>query len=211
MREYKTLSAKTKKILEAPEGYDVDFKSQANGVKVRDIVAFANTPSGGTILVGVEEMTNSNGVQRGRVIGCSVDDDAVLQIRNKACDCIPPVDVEILTENLNKKPILRVEIAGSKKVPHCTKTGEYSIRTDRRTRGLWPEELLSIYLNREAEQFLGKFRKAIEETEGKIDHLSGNLQLITSEIMRTVENLQRDINADLQDVFSNARRCKHEF
>src|SRR5689334_297855 len=124
MREYKRLSAKTKNILAAPEGFDVDFKATADGIKQKDIIAFANSPGGGTILIGVEEFTNRQGVQRGRIIGCAVDDKAILQVRNKATDCTPPVEMEIFTENLTQKPILRVEIPASTKIPHCTKNGE---------------------------------------------------------------------------------------
>lgn len=167
MPEYKTLSAKTKRLLASPEGYDVDFKSDADGIKQKDLIAFANSAHGGTILVGVKEYTNSSGVQRGVVL----------------------------------------EIPRSNKVPHCTKKGEYSIRSDRRTRGLFPEELLAILLQKESEQFLGKFRLAIAETEEKIDEMKYQLSADTIEIHDIVSQLKEEVGQELSNIFAHAEEA----
>ena len=207
MPEFKTLTAKTKRLLASPEGYDVDFKSDADALKQKDLIAFANSANGGTILVGVQEYTNASGVQRGRVCGCSVDDSSALKIRNQAADCIPPVELEMITENINKKPVFRVEIPRSEKAPHCTKKGEYSIRSDRRTRGLFPEELLAIFLQKESEQFLGKFRQAIAETEEKIDEMKYQLSADTTEIHDTVWQLKQEVGQELSNIFAHAEEA----
>lgn len=207
MPEYKTLSAKTKRLLASPEGYDVDFKSDADGIKQKDLIAFANSAHGGTILVGVKEYTNSSGVQRGVVCGCTVDDGSALKIRNLAADCIPPIELEVITENINKRPIFRLEIPRSNKVPHCTKKGEYSIRSDRRTRGLFPEELLAILLQKESEQFLGKFRLAIAETEEKIDEMKYQLSADTIEIHDIVSQLKEEVGQELSNIFAHAEEA----
>ena len=88
-REYKQISQRAKSLLSKPEGVDVDFKREINGIKSRDLVSFANSPQGGAILVGVDEYTNKNGLQRGQVVGCDVDDSARLSLINKATDCYP--------------------------------------------------------------------------------------------------------------------------
>lgn len=207
MSEFKALTAKTRKLLDSPEGHDVDFKSDADGIKQKDLIAFANSANGGTILVGVQEYTNEDGVQRGRICGCTVDDVSALKIRNQAADCIPPLELEVITENINKKAIFRIEIPRSERAPHCTKKGEYSIRSDRRTRGLFPEELLATFLQKESEQFLGKFRKAIAETEEKIDEMRLQLSADSTEIHDIVWQLKEDVGKELSNIFSHAEEA----
>lgn len=207
MPEFKALTTRTKRLLASPEGFDVDFKSDAEGIKQKDLIAFANSANGGTILVGVEEYTNASGVQRGRVCGCSVDDGSALKIRNQAADCIPPIELEMITENINEKPIFRLEIPQSNKAPHCTKKGEYSIRSDRRTRGLFPEELLAIFLQKESEQFLDKFRQAITETEEKIDEMRYQLSADTIEIHDIVSQLKEEVGQELSNIFAHAEEA----
>lgn len=207
MSEFKTLTAKTKKLLDSPEGYDVDFKTNVDGIKQKDLIAFANSPNGGTILVGVQEYTNGAGVQRGKVCGCAVDDPSALKIRNLASDCFPPLELEIVTENISRKPIFRIEIPQSKYAPHCTKKGEYSIRSDRRTRGLLPEELLALFLQKESEQFLGKFRQAITETEEKIEEMRFQLSADSNEIQNLVWELKQEVGQELSNIFSHAEEA----
>jgi len=70
-KEYKGLTADTKRLLAGQEGHGVDFKVKPDGVKAEDFVAFANG-RGGTILVGVAEETGEHGLQEGVVVGCSI-------------------------------------------------------------------------------------------------------------------------------------------
>eukprot|EP01155_Anaeramoeba_flamelloides_P029288 Anaeramoba_flamelloidesa849851_7.p2 GENE.a849851_7~~a849851_7.p2 ORF type:complete len:129 (+),score=22.96 a849851_7:54-440(+) len=124
-REYRRLSRRTKYLLSLPEGLNVDFKREVQAVKSSDLVAFANTPQGGTLLIGIDEYTSDNGVQRGRVVGCDVDDKARLTLVNKSTGCIPNVEVQIFTENLAAStPILRVEIPSGLHKPYCTQRGK---------------------------------------------------------------------------------------
>ena len=141
-KEYRGLTQRTRSLLRVSEGMNVDFKREVSGIKSRDLVAFANTPLGGTILVGIDEYTDAEGVQRGRVVGCDVDDNARLVIVNKATDCFPTVELAIFVENVAKKPILRIEIPPGHYKPYCTQRGEYCIRSDARVRALFPDELL---------------------------------------------------------------------
>jgi predicted HTH transcriptional regulator len=62
-RRTNTLSGTTQTLLSQGESELADFKRTPDGINVDDLVAFANTDSGGTILVGIDEQTNTNGAQ----------------------------------------------------------------------------------------------------------------------------------------------------
>jgi len=127
-KRVKALSKATKAFLLAGESERVDFKRTPDGVSTDDLVAFANTDIGGNILIGIEEVAHQDGSQRGHVVGCDVGDQAILQILNKATNCIPPLAIEIHIENLDARPILRIEIPSSENKPHCTPKGVYCRR-----------------------------------------------------------------------------------
>ena len=164
-REYKRLSRRTRLLLSQAEGRDVDFKVSPVGVKHKTLIAFANSVSGGAILIGVEEFTSGDGVQRGRIVGCDVSDSARLQIQNKALSSVPPINIQIFTENLSQRPILRVEVPSGPNKPYCSQAGEYAIRSDNRNRALQPNELLQLFMERESEQFLSRFKTAVGKLE----------------------------------------------
>ena len=69
-----TLSLQARYLLNKEEGNDVDFKRNRSGLKSEDLVAFANSPTGGTILIGVDEEEDATGKQRGKVVGCKIGD-----------------------------------------------------------------------------------------------------------------------------------------
>ncbi|WP_210396841.1 AlbA family DNA-binding domain-containing protein [Motiliproteus sediminis] len=167
-REFRGISQRCHQLLKMPEGINVDFKRDLSGIKTRTLVAFANSPLGGAVLVGVDEYTTGDGVQRGCVVGCPVDDTARMSIINKATDCIPNLDIEVFVENVSRQPFLRIEIASGRHKPYCTQRGEYAIRTDGRIRALFPDELLAIFMDREGEQFLSRFRNAVYQLENQV-------------------------------------------
>lgn len=167
-REYKGISSAARALLRGDEGLEVDYKESLRGLKQDDLVAFANRPEGGSILVGVEEITLDDGRQRGKPLGIAVGDDEKLMIVNKAVDCIPPIQVEIFVENLNKAPFYRVEIGESLARPHCTAAGAYRIREDGRNRPLRPSEIAEILMEREAAEFRKRFLEATEHLEGTL-------------------------------------------
>ncbi|WP_324768716.1 ATP-binding protein [Pokkaliibacter plantistimulans] len=174
-REFRGISRRARHLLSMPEGSGVDFKRDLSGIKSHLLVAFANSAEGGALLVGVEEYTTTSGVQRGRVVGCPVDDDARLLILNKASDCIPNIDIQIYVENLSTRPFLRIEIPSGKHKPYCTQKGEYTTRTDARTRALYPDELLNLFMDREGELFLSRFREAATRLEQTLQGISYSL------------------------------------
>ncbi len=103
-RIFKRISKKAKKVLEMAETYDVEFKESGNNFKGEDLVSFANSEYGGTILIGVKEIKDKDGNQKGKVVGCSVGDKEKLSLISKAQQCSPPVDLEVFIENMNTTP-----------------------------------------------------------------------------------------------------------
>ncbi|MBL3587295.1 ATP-binding protein [Rhodovulum sulfidophilum] len=151
-----------------------DFKRQPAGISADDLVAFANSEGGGSILAGVDEAVVGK-AQIGHVCGCDVSDGTVLQILNKAVSCIPPVSIDIYIENLDDKPILRVEVPPSPTKPHCTPKGVYCCRDGARNRPLHPSELLRLFLDSEASAFAARFEVAAERITAELNNLETSL------------------------------------
>ncbi len=128
VREFRTITKKTKALLKRSEDYEVDYKISVGGIESKDFVAFANSSNGGTILVGVDEINDENGFQKGKVVGCDVGDESKLTIINKATPCRPPVELDIIIENTSDKPIYRIDIPSGYNKPYCTNSGQYLIR-----------------------------------------------------------------------------------
>lgn len=160
---YMSISRKSRMLLNRPEGFDVDFKLTVKGVDAIDMVAFANSGKGGVILVGVEETEDVNSMQKGKIIGCTVGDKERLYVLSKAESCVPPVEVNIIIENYARKPFYRIEIPSGKEKPYCTAGGTYKIRGDGRTNTLLPGRLLSLFIEKQSEDFFIRFREATKE------------------------------------------------
>ncbi|OYY89896.1 MAG: hypothetical protein B7Y45_10050 [Sphingomonas sp. 28-66-16] len=173
-KRLKLLSDTTRAHLAAGEGQLVDFKRAPDGVSADDLVAFANAANGGTILAGVGEQS-VDGAQVGVVLGCDVSDNTILQLLNKAISCIPPVSIDVVIENLNDRPILRIGVQSSPTKPHCTPKGLYCRRDGARNRALHPSELLKIFLDTEAQVFAERFESAAAHISEEIGNLEGSL------------------------------------
>ncbi len=212
-REYRGLSRRTQQLLNMAEGPRVDFKRDVSGIKSRDLVAFANSIHGGTILIGVDELTSADGVQRGQVVGCAVDDNARLTLVNKATDCYPTVEIELYVENLASKPMLRLEIPPGIHKPYCTQYGDYAIRGDGRNRALLPDELLAIFMERESEQFLARFQDAVSRLEQQLVHmrhlLSSGMLDVSEHISELDTQLSRTTSRLGQLTDSNKKRSRN--
>ncbi|NLI93896.1 MAG: ATP-binding protein [Peptococcaceae bacterium] len=160
---YMSVSRKSRALLNRQEGLDVDFKLTVKGIEATDLVAFANSEKGGTILAGVGEDEDVYTLQKGKIIGCSVGDKERLYILSKAESCVPPVEVNIIIENYARKPFYRIEIPSGKDKPYCTAGGTYKIRGDGRTNNLLPGRLLSLFIEKQSEIFFNRFREATKE------------------------------------------------
>ncbi|WP_108171858.1 helix-turn-helix domain-containing protein [Christiangramia gaetbulicola] len=185
---FKTLTKSTEKLLEFGENETVDYKRDLKGLKSEDLVAFANSENGGIILIGVEEKSNGK-TQIGEIYGCDTSDKSRLVIMSKALACIPPISLSIIIENTNKKPIFRLEIPSGIQKPHCTSGGTYKIRKDGRNSVLTPNEILEIYLTKEAKKFNKQFKKATKHLVENIDNVSSTIDFMESTISSKVENI----------------------
>jgi predicted HTH transcriptional regulator len=174
-RRTKTISKLTKTLLAEGEGERADFKRIPDGISADDLVSFANTDVGGSILAGIEEQSGSGGVQIGVVRGCDVTDSTILQITNKALSCVPPVAIEVYIENLGKTPFLRVDVSPSQTKPHCTPKGVYCRRDGSRNRPLHPGELLKMFLESESRAFAEKFEAAATRITNDLGELEDSL------------------------------------
>jgi hypothetical protein len=192
--EYKALSKKVKSLLTREEDEEVDWKKSLTSLDPEDIVAFANSKNGGTILIGVEEFTDSEGKQKPNIVGCTIGDTNKMRIQTKAQNCIPPIEVIIIAENVKKEPFYRVEIPSGDKKPYCTSKGIYKIRDDGNNKAITPDKLLSIFIEAESEIFLKRFKTAAKELE---DVLYDSYQEI-NEVKSSLENMLPQIE-ELQE------------
>jgi Putative DNA-binding domain len=173
-KRIKELSKLTRELLAEGESVRADFKRLPDGISADDLVAFANSEAGGSILAGVDEQVVDK-AQIGIVRGCNVSDASVLQILNKAVSCIPPVSIDVYIENLDDKPILRVDVPPSQTKPHCTPKGIYCRRDGARNRPLHPSELLRLFLDSEATAFAARFEVAAERIMAELSSLESSL------------------------------------
>ena len=173
--EYRTLTADTKRILNGQEGRAIDFKVKPDGVKAEDFVALANA-QGGTILVGVEEQTNSKGKQSGRLVGCSITDKVRQGFISTAASCRPAIDISVRIENsTSKQPIYRIDVPAGGEKPYCTSSGLYKIRAEGQNIAIDPPLMKAIILEQEADQFVARFKAAGDDLLRQIDRVHADL------------------------------------
>jgi predicted HTH transcriptional regulator len=170
-QEYRAISPRAHRLLSREEGYDVDFKRSVSGLHSEDLVAFANSPDGGAILIGVDEDETKNGLQRGKVVGCPVGDAEKLSILNRAESCIPRLEIDVVVENVDDVPFFRVEIPSGNHKPYCTSGGVYKIRGDGLNKPLTPTRLLAIFMENEQQVFIERFRNATKDLEETLNRI----------------------------------------
>lgn len=171
------------------EGIDVEFKESVGGVDSTDLVAFANSPEGGAILIGVHETKDENGLQRGEPVGIAIGDDSKLKIINKAMSCVPPVHVEVFAENLSDKPFYRLEVPPGPLKPYCSSGGTYKLRVDGRIRPLHPEALLDLFLQREGTKFRERFAEATQQIVADLRSTLGSIEEIKGVVDQKLEGI----------------------
>ena len=190
---YKRISKRSRDLLASGEGKYVDYKESVKGIHADDFVAFANSKEGGALLIGVEEITTTKGVQIGRPIGCAVDDKSRLQIMGKALSCSPAVQIELFIENTESKPFFRVEISSGAHKPYSTSNGTYKIREDGRNNPILPEALLKMFLDREGEEFRSRFSEATGELERRMGEASATVDGLEQVISSKIEEIGRTL------------------
>lgn len=203
-KEFKTISKRPKKMLEGEEGFDVEFKESVKALESSDLVAFANSHSGGTILVGIREKKRKRGRSKAQIIGCPIGDGQKQRILGKAGACVPGIDVEIITENLNKTPFYRIEIPSGKNKPYATLGGTYKIRDDGRTKALLPGSLLNMFLESESDRFFTRFTSATKELESQVKQTHVNLLNEMNNFTFQLQDLTSNTEEKLDHIFGTA-------
>lgn len=206
--EFKGISKRAKTLLRMEEGYDVEFKKSTGGLDNSDIVAFANSETGGAILIGVKETKTGTGQQKGEVKGCPIGDEEKLKILNKAESCVPPVAVEIFLENSKAKPFYRVEIPSGEEKPYCTPSGIYKIRGDGRTLALLPGRLLTMFMERESEEFVERFREATRGLEESLASTKRKLKREMKLLLDYIGKMSFNIGRELEGIFYTAQSAE---
>lgn len=174
--EYKSITADTQRLIDGQEGLEVEFKSEPSGVKPETLVAFANG-IGGTILVGVDESTSKKELQRGVVVGSKVGDKIKQGFVSTANSCRPPIEISIRVENSGSdKPIFRLDVSEGADKPYATSSGLYKIRSEGQNVAIDPGMITAIILEREADEFVSRFKHASDELVTKLNEIYRDLE-----------------------------------
>ena len=181
-----------------------EFKRNARAVSTDVLVAAANTvvldrvPAGHiTVLVGVDEEENPmTGLVTGNVVGIDNLERARGLVTARASSTLPvPVRVTIVEENTaTSKPFLRVQVAPTR-APHYTQDGKRVTRHGASTRAITDEELVDLYLEREAEAFERRFADVAQGLEE-------SLADVARFVSRNFEGLTRNLDTQLLQIDS---------
>ncbi|MDT4891215.1 MAG: hypothetical protein QOE97_250, partial [Pseudonocardiales bacterium] len=141
------------------------------------------------LLVGVQEVEDhATGLVRGEPCGLPKGlDRAVARIQDLASRTRPiPVDVFIIEEGVAETtPFLRMEVRPTM-APHFDDEGRRQTRNGRSTRALTDEELLQIYLKREAGSFAARFQQVSEALHEAVGGIGSQVESIADAIETTI-------------------------
>ncbi len=212
-KTFKGLSKRAQFLLNREEGGDMDFKRSVSSFKSDDIVAFANSKTGGTLLLGVDEIKDERGRQIGKIVGCEISDDSKMTILNRANSCIPPIEIDVFIENDDALPFYRIEIPSGKNKPYCTSGGTYKIRDDGQNKTLEPRLLLELFLEKESNTFIDRFQAATKELDNILKVTHNLVHHQKKDIEKDLITLRKTLRAisDDADLASNLSKNAHHF
>jgi len=196
---YKTITQATRKLLDADESENHDFKETLASVKPEDFVAFANRSGGGNLLIGVREPDKEKGT-KAEIVGCAVGDQAKVSLYEKAQSCRPPIRIQINVENSNKTPFLRIIIPNSDHKPHCTEKGVYKLRQGPKNAVLVPEHLLEIFLETQKRAFVQNFSEASKELSDELEQIKITVDSVMGFVSHELIELQEQLEKQLSEV-----------
>ncbi len=189
------MSADAQRMLALGESGRYEFKRDAEAVSPRILATLANwvalDPSREVahLLVGVDEIEDpETGLVSGVPFGLSKGlDKAVARLQDVASKTRPiPVDIFIIEEAVNEAvPFLRVEVRPTMP-PHFDDEGRRQTRQGRSTRALTDDELLRIYLDREAGSFAARFRHTAAELREAVGVVGSQVDQIGEAIDRNI-------------------------
>ena len=172
-----------------------EFKRDADELKPGVFAALANSVAldpereAAHLLVGVDEVEDEGtGLVSGTPVGLSKGlDRTVARLQDLIGRTRPiPVDAFIVEEAVaDDRPFIRIEIRPSMP-PHYDDEGRRQTRQGRSTRALTDDELLRIYLDREAGSFAARFRHAGEELRAAVGAVGSQVDDIAGAIDRQI-------------------------
>lgn len=185
-----------------------EFKRDAEAVTVGLLAALANwvaaEPSRDVVhlLVGVDEVEDkTTGLVSGVPVGLPKGlDKAVSRIQDMASRTRPiPVDAFIVEEAVAEAiPFVRVEVRPTMP-PHFDDQGRRQTRQGRSTRALTDDELLRIYLDREAGSFASRFRQTSEELRSAVGAVGSQVDQIAEGIEKRIAEPIAQLTITAQD------------
>ncbi len=192
---YQQVSATARRMLALGESGRYEFKRDAEAVTVALLAALANWVAVGPgrevahLLVGVDEVEDkTTGLVRGIPSGLAKGlDKGVARIQDLASLTRPiPVDAFIVEEGVgHPTPFIRVEVRPTMP-PHFDDQGRRQTRQGRSTRALTDDELLRIYLDREAGSFAARFRQTSEELRSAVGAVGNQVDEIADGIEKHI-------------------------
>lgn len=195
-------------IFTREEDSEIEYKESISGLKSEDLVAFANSKSGGFIFIGVKDDISNAGRQIGSIVGCKINDSSKLSILDRAQSCRPAVNVEITNLKYSGKDIYRIYIPSGDHKPYCTEGGTYKIRDDGRNRALYPNELLSLFMETERDKFLLSFKEATTSMEDEMIKTREVILNETNEMITKLKNFEESVYSTLNNIESSAENAE---
>lgn len=192
---YQGISEDAAQMLALGESGRFEFKRDVDAVSAKLLAALANWVALDTdravayLLVGVQEVEDRTtglvwGDPRGLPKGL---DKAVSRIQDVASQTRPvPVDAFIVEENVaGSAPFVRVEVRPTMP-PHFDDEGRRQTRQGRSTRAMTDEELLRVYLDREAGSFAVRFRQTSEDLRAAIGAIGNQVDDVAAAIEENI-------------------------
>ena len=176
--DYKQICTAESELLTAADGPKIVFETYLKKLSPTLLVAFANMPTGGTIMV-----TNTKS---------STDNDSTESyIDGMAACCLPPLVLSIQEKKVDGNCCFQVEVPASEDRPYCTEDGEYVVWSEGKIRTLPPHELQALFLKQESKAQVSPLKGAQEE--------SGTEQIL--EVISSVEKNVYEGNVDTDKSF----------
>ncbi|GAB3236912.1 hypothetical protein GCM10027447_35640 [Glycomyces halotolerans] len=201
---YRHTSADAEALLAAGESAGIEYKRDAKAVESATLAALSNwvalDPSREVahLLVGVEEVTDrATGLTFGVVYGLSkgLEKSVARLLDVSSCTYPIPVDLFIVEEAVDEEhPFLRVEVRPTM-APHHDGQGRRQTRQGRSTRAMTDDELLKVYLDREASTFATRFHHTTTELHEAVDAVGAQVNQIAGAIERNIGGPLEELTA----------------
>ncbi|KAB1643904.1 AlbA family DNA-binding domain-containing protein [Gulosibacter chungangensis] len=214
---HQEISEEAQQMLVLGESGRFEFKRDVDAVSVRLLATLANWVAldpdreVAHLLVGVDEIEDpATGLVAGEPCGLAKGlDKAVARIQDLAGKTRPvPIDAFIIEENVSgEKPFVRVEVRPTMP-PHFDDEGRRQTRQGRSTRALTDDELLRVYLDREAGSFAARFRQTSDELRSAVGAISGQVDDVAAAIEENIAEPIRSLTRTAESAAEAARSAE---